>query len=1221
MKNQLKNPQSIELNLIAIGASAGGLEALQDFLSNLPELSNTAILVAQHLSPTHKSMLVQLLSRETKLKVEEARSGLSLAANKVYITPPDNEITISKDLKIKLKKPSSMVGPKPSVDILFESLQFIPENNRIIGVILSGTGSDGAVGIRTLKNRESYIIVQNPSSAKYDGMPSAAINTGMVDEVLDANEIGNAISNYLLNKPKEKSRYDKFISEEDISSMGKILRLLGKRTGTDFSNYKSATISRRLEKRMEQLKIVDIKDYLSLVENQPKELDEMFNIILIGVTTFFRDKEAFAALEEELKGCLSKKGYKDHIRIWVPGCSTGEEAYSIAILVNKLLNGKAHNYNIQIFATDIDERAIAHARRAVYSEESIKPVPADILEKYFLRKGSEYELVKAIRSMVLFSKHDVINNPPFLKLDLISCRNLLIYFNNALQQQVIPIFHYSLNPDALLFLGKSETVGQFTDLFTAQDSKNKLFKRSRGGSIHQVKFASFKAVKNEMVKEKATNILKPITLKDSIRDTIFRTYEHPYVVINESYDIQEVNGDVRLFMSLSQGNIQVNLIKMVNKELQIELRAVLTKAFREKSTFSSKIKKFNLFDSDYYVRIVVKPLFSSEVYNDFYLVIFQRLEIEEFIQNRSLADQESIQNARIIELEQELTATKEHLQTYIEEIETANEELQSLNEEMQSTNEELQSSNEELETSNEELQSTNEEIQIAYVELKATHEELERKERLLMEAQANANALLNNDLLGLVLIDKSYRVINLNRKANQIFYGVKGKELVLNDSLIDFIPSGHLDTFVEKLKHCIKGQSGDLEISFKDHQKTLRNYIFHFSPVMLDENMVYGVSLGVLETTEIQNTLSKLTASERLINAVFNASTTGICITDSKGRFVDVNNAYCELYGYSKEELIGQSFTLVVPPKLRASLEQMHEEFIKTGEEKPLWFDVINKRGKLLKVSASADLLVVPNGERFKVTSVKDVTEEHNLQMLVNDALQMSKLGGWELDPDTEQMEVTGIFHSIFPINEGRKFTKSTFLSNFKSEVAKSNIIKAINACIDSGTSFDIETLIESNLEGEKWIRLIGKAERSDNKTIRIFGSIQDISKEKLLEIQIATINKNLPGALLRYELKADGTDVIHYLSEGSLHLLDVDAHEVSKNNSLFWDSFSKETLENLKKSFIISAHTSTQWNHVWKYESSGITKWLKGIGNPVPKEYNSTLWDIVIYEYPPTYK
>lgn len=407
----IKPLKPAELYIIAIGASAGGLEALQEFLSHLPAINNIAIIVAQHLSPTHKSMLVQLLSRETKLEVAEAENGSTLQPNKIYITPPDKEISISAG-KIVLKKPQSSVGPKPSVDVLFTSLAE-DAAHRVLGIILSGTGSDGAAGVRMIKKQGGFIIAQEPHTAKYDGMPLASIETGDVDLVLPPEKMGEEILEHFLNpghiriKPAE--------AESEGSSLEKIIKVLSKRTGTDFSNYKSATIIRRLEKRLAILKIKSIDAYLKLLEESPKEQDEMFNMILIGVTTFFRDVEAFGALENALHKIINAKTHKDPIRIWVPGCYTGEEAYSIAILLNRILKDRTQNHIIQIFATDIDEKAIAAARKGIYNSSSLENVPQEIKDKYFIHSGNEYELIKSIRSMVLFSRHDVTNNPPFFK--------------------------------------------------------------------------------------------------------------------------------------------------------------------------------------------------------------------------------------------------------------------------------------------------------------------------------------------------------------------------------------------------------------------------------------------------------------------------------------------------------------------------------------------------------------------------------------------------------------------------------------------------------------------------------------------------------------------------------------------------------------------------------------------------------------------------------------
>ncbi len=956
-------------HIIAVGASAGGLEALQDFLSHLPDLINSCIIVAQHLSPTHKSMLVQLLSRETKLAVDEATHGNLLQANKVYITPPDKEITILQG-KIHLQKPAVAVGPKPSVDVLFRSLAAETEII-VIGVILSGTGSDGAAGIKALKAAGYYVIAQEPETAKYDGMPVAAIQTGLVDAVLAPEKMGEEIQEYLA----DPSRVREDESLKALPPLSQIFHLLSRRTGTDFSNYKPATIGRRLEKRMDALGIDSLEQYLQVIEHDPKEADDMFNMILIGVTSFFRDMEAFGALEDHLLRIINHKTNRDPIRVWVPGCSTGEEAYSIAILFHRILKERAQQYNIQIFATDIDEKAISIARRGIYPASIVDPLPVEIREQYFISKGREYELIKSIRSMVLYSKHDVTRNPPFLRLDLISCRNLLIYFNAALQQQILPIFHYAILQDGLLFLGKSETVGQFNDLFATVDAKNKLFQRKRGGNLHAIKFSAFKAQKQPLPQRVDPRLKQDLSISELVKETLFHSYEHPYVVVNESHDIQEVSGDVRLFISLSPGSVHLNLLKMVNQELQLEVRSILSRSIKERAGVKSQIKRFELFGSQHFVRIQAKPLIYAEGIESLYVVIFEKLDIDKFVSHAPETTRELSLDAHTAELEHELAATKEHLQTYIEEIETSNEELQSLNEELQSTNEELQSSNEELETSNEELQSTNEEIQIAYAELKAANEELERKERLLREHQANTKALLNNDLQAFVLVDITYKIIEFNQRAGEMFSRLRHKQIKTGDSIVDYIPPDQLESFILDFGTATGGQSHDCEKVLKDAHGERRWFRIHYTPVTFDDHEIVGISIGLLDVTLLKQALSDLNATERLVSSVFNAVSTGICVTNQEGIFEDVNDEYCQIYGYRREELIGESFVVVVPMEYRAMMQAMHDDFIAGGTELPGEFDVITKSGETITVSVMADLLIQPDGSRHKVTSVRNITE------------------------------------------------------------------------------------------------------------------------------------------------------------------------------------------------------------------------------------------------------
>ncbi|WP_247236703.1 PAS domain S-box protein [Telluribacter sp. SYSU D00476] len=1089
------------LYLIGVGASAGGLEALQDFLSHFPaDLEDVAIIIAQHLSPTHKSMLVQLLSKETRLGVTEAKHNAPIQKSCIYITPPDTEITIVQG-RFNLTKPQSPTGPKPSVDILYKSMaeQY---KDKTIGVILSGTGTDGAAGVKAIRANGGFIIAQEPQTAKYNGMPLAAIETGVADVVLSPDKMGEEIKEHILNPEVTKTSLKEEISQSP--GLDRVFKLLSKRTGTDFSNYKPSTICRRLEKRLAVLSIPTVDFYLNYIEQHPKELDELFNAILIGVTNFFRDKEAYDALSHYLRKVIADKPEGETIRIWCPGCATGEEPYSIALLLCTLIKETKKKLSVQIFATDIDERAISFARKGVYPASSVLNVPEDLLTNYFIKNGDTYELLKSIRSMVLFSRHDVTNNPPFLKLDLISCRNLLIYFGPNLQKQVIPLFHYSLNPDGYLFLGKSETVGHFSDLFTTLDGKYKLFQRKRGGSLNAIKFSVLKAQLNPVPQSTVKKPSNERSISDLVKETLFNTFEHPYVVINDSFDIQEVNGDVRLYLSLSAGTMNANILKLVNKELQIELRSVITQAIRDRQPMRSNIRKFDLFGQTHYVRVLIKPLIYTEATQELFVVIFERLDLQELmVQGVSVHDQ-NVENSRMVELEQELLATKEHLQTYIEEIETTNEELQSLNEELQSTNEELQSSNEELETTNEELQSTNEEIQVAYAELKAANEELERKEQLLKVNQANLDALLKNTLQSFILIDTTYKIIAFNPTSEETFKRLRNRKIRAGESVIDLLEPQLLESFIQDLGTVSKGEVVAVERKLLDVKGNECWYILNISPVIDEGGEVKVISIGMMEITDQKKIQQDLYLSEQMLNSVFNATSIGICITDKDGRFVSVNNQYARLYGYAKEDLVGQSFTLVVPAENRVMAQISHDDFIREGTEIPGEWKVQRKDGSIIDVYVSAELLVQPNGNRFKVTSVRDITENNRYKELLVETQEAAKVGGWEMPVTSREVIWTEEVYSIFEVPANTTITEES-LHTYFNPAASSLLQQAIQNSIEKGDAFSLELECVTVKGTAKWIRVTCKPVRIHNKTIKLFGTFQDVTWQKLAELVTKT--------------------------------------------------------------------------------------------------------------------
>ncbi|WP_448518476.1 chemotaxis protein CheB [Rhodoflexus sp.] len=1095
------------LFIAGIGASAGGLEAISELLSHLPTqaTTNLAIIVVQHLSPTYKSMLVQLLRKHTTWDVVEIKNGIPVEAGKVYITPPDSEIAIEQRI-LHLSKPILSVGPKPSIDNFFLSLA---EDRRqfAIGVILSGTGSDGAKGMKRIKSLGGYTIVQDPQTAKYDGMPMAAIETGQVDVILTPDKIGEELLNYT-EDPENLQRPSAItvrLPEIKTDSLQQIFKLLSKKTGTDFSLYKPTTILRRLEKRLDMLKLVNIDDYLSYIESHPEEIETLFKMILIGVTNFFRDTEAFAELEKYLGKIISSKSLGESIRIWVPGCASGEEPYSIAILLAKMLGNKITNYNIQIFATDIDDRAIAHARRGSYGEQSMIHVEQPIIDTFFVREGNEYRLTKRIRSMVLFSKHDVTNNPPFVKLDLISCRNLLIYFSTALQKHVLPLFHYALNPNGYLFLGKSENIGQFSDLFATVDGRNKIFQRKNTTSIHSLRFSPF-ATRLKTTVPVEVQDLPTLSIREMVKETIYNTFDYPYVVINSNMDILEVHGDVRLFLSLQQGTMAANIIKMAQPELQLDLRTHIARAVKDRIPISSPIRKISFFDKDFLVRVVIKPLIHSRHHEELFMVIFEQQDPEKIavIVPEKAADFN--ENERIVELEQELIATKEQLQSFIEELETSNEELQALNEELQSANEELQSGNEELETTNEELQSTNEEMQIAYAELRSTNEALEMQEKQLRESEKNIRALLNNSLQISMLIDKNYRIIAFNKPAVEMVKNTVGKEIRANANIMEYLLPTELEEFQKDFSRALKGEdvSGERRVFSPQQQRELW-YRYQYSPAESDNGQINVVSLSLLDVTLERHAQKKQLHNERMISAVFETTDIGITITDAQGRFVSVNPGLCQMLGYNNYELIGQHFTIIIPPENRKEANERHR-FCLEGNKVSGEYKLLHRNGTVVDAFKNKSCITDADDKRFVLTLVRDITESKKYRNLLEQTQEGTGVGGWEYDAVTRHYIWTEETYHIFDAAPSFAPSRESWLNYFEAE-AKTHLTQVLDSAIEKGEPFDVELQTIPIRGIRKWVRFTCKPIRLYQNTIRLFGTIQDITHAKQMEQQIQQLS------------------------------------------------------------------------------------------------------------------
>ncbi|MBF0352673.1 MAG: response regulator [SAR324 cluster bacterium] len=739
--------------VVGIGASAGGLEALQRLLATLPDQLNLAIIIAHHLDPHHQTILGSLLARCTEIPIVDAEHNAPIEMNHIYVTPPNKDIIIANNT-IQLLEPVTTTGSKPSIDIFFTSLSR-EKGKYSVGIILSGAGSDGAFGVRAIKAAEGVVIVQDELSAKHDGMPRSAIQTGCADLVLEPDQIWSELLRLLHARESARTHQDNIDNLNQL--LHKIFLLILEHTGHDFSGYRESTIFRRIDRRMLATKSASLEKYIEYLEQHPAEIRMLFNEFLIHVTSFFRDPEVFEELEIAIRKIIAAKTGNEPIRVWVPGCSTGEEPYTIALLFAKHLQHRIYDMDIKIFATDLNESAIAVARKGLYSVSSIENVPASLRERFFSEGANTYQILKQIRNIVVCSLHNILKDPPYLKLDLISCRNMLIYIKPEKQNEIFSLFHYALNPDGYLLLGKSESATQSAELFTIIDSKKKLYQRNLAFSSE----ALFSRANSQNLriasrkKPESTGTLSPVTL---VQKYLLEHYVPCSVLINQTGDILFIQGNIVPWFGTVSGKLETNLFKLLQPELRVELRILLKKAMEQHVPLKSHKIPLGSPPTNRAMTLTILPVLEQAQYKDCYIVCLQELAIAPQQSDDAPPDRE-IQN-RVTELEQDLATTREHLQSMMEELESYNEELQSANEELQSTNEELQSTNEELEVSGEELQSTNE-------ELLTVNDELNDRTMELNHSNADLLNILNNSA-PLMVLDSHLKITRMTQSMSTV---------------------------------------------------------------------------------------------------------------------------------------------------------------------------------------------------------------------------------------------------------------------------------------------------------------------------------------------------------------------------------------------------------------------------------------------------------------------
>ncbi len=832
--------------IVGIGASAGGLEALELFLRHVPEDSGMAFVIVQHLDPTQKGALPEILQRATRMAVFQVKDRMPVKTNCVYVIPPNNDMSILHGV-LHLFEPKGLRGLRLPIDFFLRSLAE-DWQERGFGVILSGMGSDGTMGLRAIKEKGGLTLAQEPASAKFDSMPRSVIDAGLADVVARVEELPGKIFGYLRHA-RVIDRTERPLEEKVQGGLEKVVILLRAKTGHDFSMYKKNTFNRRIERRMGIHQIDRIAVYVRYLQENPQEVELLFKELLIGVTNFFRDPTAWERLQEEaIPALLASHPTGRILRAWSAGCSTGEEAYTLAIAFKEALakaNPKA-SFTLQIFATDLDQDAIDKARQGVYPVNIAADVSAERLKRYFVKEGSSYRVGKEIRKMVTFATHNVIMDPPFTKLDILICRNLLIYLTPELQKKLLPLFHYSLNSSGVLFLGSAENASAHTDLFAPLALKARLFwRRVSVLSAEALVFpASFVPVLPGAPKE--LKMLKPAPNLQSLADQVLlQRFSPPAVLTNNGGDILYISGRTGKYLEPVAGKANWNISVMAREGLRVELGIAFQRALRQKEKITVKGLKVGEGDSGQTVDVTVQAIEEPEALRGMVMIVFTDVPASPKMKAPGRSRTASPGNARVVELEQALLQSREELSTTREEMQSSQEELKSTNEELQSTNEELQSANEELTTSREEMQSLNEELQSVNAEQQSKMEELS-------QINNDMRNLLNSTEIVTVFLDNDLRVRRFTIGANKIFKLIPGDVgRQLSDISNDLFYSGMTEEAQEVLR----------TLTFSEKQITATNgrwFTVRIMPYRTMEDVIAGVVITFADITAIKTLEAEL---------------------------------------------------------------------------------------------------------------------------------------------------------------------------------------------------------------------------------------------------------------------------------------------------------------------------------------------------------------------------
>jgi len=939
LENELK---SEEPRIVAVGASAGGLEALKPFFAGIPETDKNAYIVIQHLSPVHKSMMGELLKKNTNLPIVVISENIKIKQGHIYLIPPVNNLILENNGFKLLEKPKDQSLNLP-IDMFFESLAKL-KKDRAIGVILSGTGSDGTRGVRAIKENGGMSMVQDPEQAKFDGMPQSAINTGLVDYVLSVNDMAGELKNFI-----DASAVFHFKDGDlnyDESELMKILRFVNEKTGLDFREYKHATLARRISRRMNVCKCKNLLHYFEKLKNNEEEVDILYREFLIGVTRFFRDTKVWEILRKEvIPAMVKKKKNGDVLKVWDVGCSSGEEAYSFAMLINEEIERQHKSVDLKIFATDISQKHLNMGSEAIYPESIVADVEAELLLKYFYSQPNGYKIVDKLRRMVVFSRHNIIKNPPFSNMDMVVCRNLLIYFQPAIQNKSLNFLHYALKKDGILVLGTSESVTSQKGNFAVINLPAKIYKninpnkRLNSNLSQSSNYSSKSTVKKpERVASSRTKNPVDLKLREELNETILETFGGASVFVDANCNILQAIGEFRKYANFPVSGFSINLLDMLDPDLKYIIQNTLKKVRKNNEILRYENATFRSNNEKKAVDILVKP-FQRKFDKGETAFVITFIEKEINLDDVKTLDKLTLSNRTkeyVSELEEELKETREELQTSFEEIETSNEELQSANEELLASNEELQSTNEELQSVNEEINTVN-------------AENLHKVEDLAA-LNADMNNLLESTEIGVIFLDKALQIRKFTPAIQRHF------NLISSDQgrpIEHFISSIGENNLITRCKRVLRtGKILEKQVKTKDGAYFLRR----ISPYIDSYQNVNGVVITFIDVGLLQRSKEKLMVSEKRFKSFYEEDPViHISVDSQSSLIVQCNQTAVSRLGYeNKEDLIDRPIFDLYNEESQIRALKSNKEFKKSGEVTNMEQNMLTASGDLLPVILNA---------------------------------------------------------------------------------------------------------------------------------------------------------------------------------------------------------------------------------------------------------------------------